>query len=447
MIEAALFIAGLIVGGVICWLLAAIRWRAQAVQESGELRAQLGARDSLVAELRLQSAKQGESETALRAALSREEQTRVAAQTELQASIRSIEEQKQLLAEAQKQFKDAFAALSAEALKSNSTEFVRQAEDRIKPLSESLGRYEEQIRKIEEERQKAYAGVRQLVESIGCDNKNLQKETARLVTALRSPQVRGRWGELTLQRVIEVVGMSSHCDFTLQPATDTESGLRRPDMVIRLPGQRTIVVDAKTPLSGYLDALEAADEPARRDCMARHAGAVRSHLKSLSGKQYWSQFSPSPDFVVMFIPSESFFSAALEQDRDLIEEGFRNGVILATPTTLLALLRTIAHSWQQRDVAENAERIADAGRELFERVCKFAEHMARIGDGLKKATEAYNSASSSWQSRILPSGRRMIELGTMPSETEVPELPAVSEMPYNVANPLAKLAWASDPTT
>jgi DNA recombination protein RmuC len=253
------------------------------------------------------------------------------------------------------------------------------------------------------------------------------------VTALRVPQVRGRWGEITLQRVVEVAGLSQHCDFETQPSTLTDEGRRRPDMVVRLPGRRTIVVDAKTPLIDYLNAIEANDEEARQASLRRHAGMVRSHMQALSGKAYWSQLEATPDFVVMFLPGETFFSAALEQDRALIEDGIRHRVLLATPTTLIALLRSVAHSWQQREVTDNAEKIARSAREFFERVCVFAEHLGEIGRGMSRASEAYNKAARSWESRVLPAGRKLPELGAAPADSEVPELPAVEILPMTPA--------------
>jgi len=244
--------------------------------------------------------------------------------------------------------------------------------------------------------------------------------------------VRGRWGEITLRRVVEVAGMSTHCDFVEQQSVAAAEGRLRPDLVVTLPGGRTIVVDSKAPLTGFLDAVEAADETIRRDGLLRHARAVRTHMQNLSAKAYWEQFTTTPDFVVLFLPGESFFSAALEQDRGLIEDGIQQRVVLATPTTLIALLRTVAYSWQQQQVTENAQRIAAAGRELFDRIGKFAEHLGKVGDGLRRATDAYNNAVGTWSTRILPSGRRLTELGATNPDQSFPELDDVPRAPRTV---------------
>lgn len=399
------------------------------LQESGEFKSHIGAAEATVAALRTQLYESQSEISKLRVDLTHESHSRVGSEARVEASLQNIEEQRRLLADVEVKFKDVFTALSTQALQANNAEFVKQAEDKMTPLKNALARYETQLKDMETKSATAFASVKQLVETVGNANDALTKETARLVTALRAPHVRGRWGEITLQRVVEIAGMSPHCDFFTQPSTDAENGFKRPDLLVRLPLERSLVVDAKTPLTAYLDAMEATDEASRCECLGRHAAAVRGHMKSLSRKEYWGQFTPSPDFVVMFIPGESFFSAALEQDRDLIEDGYQNRIILATPSTLLALLRTVAHCWQQRDVAENAERIAMAGRELHERVSKFAEHFNKIADGLRKATEAFNASVGSWQSRVLPSGRRMAELGVVRQDDQLPTLDPVDSVP------------------
>ncbi len=286
---------------------------------------------------------------------------------------------------------------------------------------------------MEAARRTAYGNVTAQLTSINEAHQRLSKETTNLVTALRAPQVKGPWGEITLKRVVEVAGMSAHCDFTEQPTVDGENGRLRPDMIVTLPGNRTIIVDSKAPLTAYLEAIDAKDEATRQQCLVRHARMVRGHMQALSAKSYWSQFAPSPEFVVMFLPGESFFSAALEQDARLIEDGIGVRVVLATPTTLIALLRTVAYSWQQHEIGENAQRIADAGRELFERVSTFSEHLDHVGNGLRKATDCYNAAVGSWQNRVLPSGRRMNELGVAPTDHELPEMRPVDAVVREVA--------------
>ncbi len=414
MLEAVFFLVGLLIGALVAWLWATSRSRTLA---------------GGMEELRRQTDGLGQDLAQLRTTLADEQQRRVAAETRLKASQDSIAEQRSLLSEAEKKLKDAFTALSAEALKSNTESFAKQTEEKVKPLKEALEKYEKQINELEKTREGAYKGIKTQLDLMGAANQKLQDQTMKLVTALRAPQVRGRWGEITLQRVVEFAGMSAHCDFIAQPSTDTDEGRRRPDMTVTLPGRRTVVVDAKTPLLDYLNATEATDDDTRKLSLQKHASAVRGHMQSLSSKAYWNQFDETPDFVVMFLPGESFFSAALENDRELIEDGIRSRVILATPTTLIALLQTVAYTWQQQEVAANTQQIADAARELFERIVKYAEHFSNVGENLQRATTSYNKAISSWQSRVLPAGRRVAELGPTSKDDEFPELKAVEALP------------------
>jgi DNA recombination protein RmuC len=258
---------------------------------------------------------------------------------------------------------------------------------------------------------------------------NLQGETRKLVDALKRPQVRGRWGEITLRRVVETAGMNEYCDFTEQVSVDTDEGRLRPDLIVKLPGGKTVVVDAKVPLKAYMEAIESQDDKVREEAVVKHARQVRDHMKLLGTKQYWNQFDPSPDFVVLFLPGESFFSAALETDRDLIVDGIANKVILATPTTLIALLRTVAYSWQQHRMADNAEKIAKAGSELYERICKFLEHLANVRDSLQRATHSFNDAVGSFESRLLPGARRLKDLGAAPADKELPDVGSIDAAP------------------
>jgi DNA recombination protein RmuC len=229
---------------------------------------------------------------------------------------------------------------------------------------------------------------------------------------------------MTLRRVVEVAGMSPHCDFEEQTSVTTEDGVLRPDMKIKLPGGRAIVVDSKVPLAAYMDAAEAKDEASRQAALARHAQDVRKHVAALSKKAYWDQFDGAAEFAVLFLPGESFFSAALEQDRTLMEDAMANKVFLATPTTLMALLNVVAHGWRQQEMAENAERIGQAGKELFERLTKFVEHFSGIGDGLRRAVKAYDGAVGSYESRIQPAARRLAEQAAI-SDKALPEVPAI----------------------
>ncbi|MGH9784427.1 MAG: DNA recombination protein RmuC, partial [Terriglobia bacterium] len=355
-----------------------------------------------------------------------ESEQKVAAQTRLNEAQASLEDQKKLLEEAKRNLTDTFKALAADTLRDTHGEFLMLAksefakaqaeatgelelrqksiEGLVNPLKESLNRYEREIQEVERSRGKAYASLEEQVRS-------LQKVATSLDTALRTPQVRGQWGEMTLRNAAELAGMSEHCDFTEQETVTSESRRLRPDLIVRLPGGRRIAVDAKAPLQGFLDAQSATSEADRKAHLARHAQQVRSHMHQLSAKNYWEQFDPAPDLVVLFLPGESFFSAALEQDRTLIEEGLGKRVLLATPTTFIALLRSVAYSWQQQRLSESAWAIRDLGKEMYGRMKTFADYFAGVGDALGKAVESYNKATGSLESRLLVAARKFKEYG------------------------------------
>jgi len=349
------------------------------------------------------------AEAELRADLQTERDGRVQAETRLEAEKKNLAEQRRILDEAQVKLKDAFKALSADALEDSRTQFLSQADEKLRPIQSLLKDYEQKLDAIEKARNTAYGGLEQHLKSLASAHDVLQREAHQLSTALRSPTVRGRWGEMTLRRVVEVAGMSPHCDFTEQADVETEEGRQRPDMVIHLPGRRSIVVDSKVPLTAYMDAAESSEASAREAALARHAQDVRKHVRALAQKAYWDQLPEAPDFVVLFLPGEAFFSAALEADRTLMEDAMRSRVFLATPTTLMALLNVVAHGWRQQEMAENAEAIGETGRELFERVTKFIEHFAKIGEGLGRAAKAYDAAVGSYESRVRPSAERLAQ--------------------------------------
>ena len=413
--------------GVLAFLAALWKRRGEGggnAEAEQQLRSQIAGLDAQAAELRTQIAAFQAQAAALHEQVQAEHGARMGAEARLQAERQSFEEQRAMLDEAQTKHKDAFAALSAAALKNTSQQFLAQAEERLKPIRDLLGNYERHLGEIEKIRSDAYGGLKAHLDTLAQAHQLLQREAHQLSTALRSPTVRGRWGEMTLHRVVEVAGMSPHCDFEEQTSVTTEDGVLRPDMKIKLPGGRAIVVDSKVPLAAYMDAAEAKDEAGRQAALARHAQDVRKHVSALSKKAYWDQFDGAAEFAVLFLPGESFFSAALEQDRTLMEDAMANKVFLATPTTLMALLNVVAHGWRQQEMAENAERIGQAGKELFERLAKFVEHFSGIGDGLRRAVKAYDGAVGSYEARIQPAARRLADQAAISDKT-LPEVPAI----------------------
>lgn len=343
----------------------------------------------------------------------------------------------------QESFSEHFKGISADALRQNHTSFIQLAEatfdkknqevnQLVKPVKESLEKFDVKIRELETARVGAYAGLKEQVSALMGSQRELQKETSNLVKALRAPAVRGRWGEMQLKRVVEMAGMVDHCDFYEQTTVSSEERRFRPDLIVKLPTEKNIVVDAKAPLDAYLGALDETDERARVQRLKEHALAIRSHMTLLSKKSYWEQFQPTPEFVVLFLPGETFFSSALEYDPSLIEVGVEQKVILATPTTLIALLRSVAYGWRQESLSKNAELISSLGRELYKRITDMGGHWEKVGKSLAGAVQAYNKAVGSLESRVLVSARRFVDLS---GEKEIEPLDPIENIPRQIQAP------------
>lgn len=407
------------------------------------------AADSLAEELRRQIEELKAETTSLQAELDKVNQAKTEAQVKLEETVTNLQEQRKLLDDARKTLTDTFKALSSEALQSSNKAFLELAretlkgvvaeasgdmskrqqaiETLVKPLQDALRKYEQQINAIEANRQKQYGGLEELMKAIAGGQQALTKETGSLVNALRTPHVRGQWGEMTLRNAVELAGMSRHCDFTEQVSVDTEDGRLRPDMIVRLPGDRQLIVDAKAVLDGYMEAIGAETEDARNEALVRHARHVRERVRDLASKKYREQFPKALDMVLLFIPGESFLIAALESEPDLISEAAQKRVLITSPTSLIAVLVTVAHGWRQEQVAEHARRVGDMGRELYGRIATFAHHMDSLGSALGKATKQYDEAVGSLERMVLPSVRQFKELGTTSKGDIKPVLPIDTE--------------------
>jgi DNA recombination protein RmuC len=342
-------------------------------------------------------------------------------------------ERRTLVERTQAEWEERLKAATGDALLKSQSSLLELADAKLAPIKETLTKFEAQAKALEERRLSDVSRIGEQLRFVAEGQERLRAETGSLVTALRAPHVRGRWGEVQLKRVVELAGMLDHCDFRLQESGRDEDGrLLRPDLVVKLPGGKSIVVDSKVPIEAYLDAVNCEDPDAKRAHLARHAAQVRDHISKLGQKRYWQQFDPSPDFVVMFV-DEGLYRAALDQDASLFEAGVDAGVIVASPATLVALLRTVAYSWQQETVAESARSISRLGRELYDRLGVFAGHFAKVGRGLETAVGAYNQAASSFETRLLVTARKFPEHGV--TADELPETKQVERKPVVVSPP------------
>lgn len=428
--------AGLIgfgIGALLLWSVmkshaATVRAQLESTQQSlRAAQAQLGEVNSTLQQLRADNAR---------------------LESDLAHERESAAEKLALVTRASEDLKNAFSALASQALQTNNQSFLALARTQletlhakasgdlssrqeainalVEPIKSTLKQVDEQLRQTESSRREAYGSLKAQVDTLLTTEHELHSQTTKLVNALRQPAVRGRWGEIQLRRVVEIAGMTAHCDFLEQVTVTNGDGSRlRPDLIVHLPGGKQVVVDAKSPLQAYLDAVEAADEDVRRDCLKNHARQVREHMLKLSQRAYWEQF-PTADMVVMFLPGEMFFSAALEQDPELIENGVAQKVIPASPTTLIALLRAVAYGWQQEKITENAQQIAKLGKDLYERLCKFADHMNDMRGGLDRAVKSYNSAVASMEGRVFAPARKLAELGAS-TKSELLEITPIEQ--------------------
>ena len=369
--------------------------------------------------------------------------------TQLQIEQAQHLEKIQALKESREQLKESFSALSKHTLDANNESFLQLAQQKLglfetraqanlnqkekaietllKPMADALNKTEKQINEIEKERKQAYGSITEQLKLVNEAQHGLQSETEQLVRALRRPEVRGQWGELTLKRLAELAGMVEHCDFEEQTHREVEDGRNmRPDMIVRMPEKRELIVDAKTPLDAYLTAIQSDSQKEQEAHLKHHARKVRERMKELASKAYWSQFSQSPDFVILFIPGEQFLTSALDHDDKLLEDAFANRVILATPTTLVALLRSVAYGWQQASISENAEKIRDLAQDLYKRLHTFSSHLQKIGKNLDDSVSNYNKAIGSLERQVLPGARKFTDLGVQAKE-ELPLVEAIEK--------------------
>ena len=454
--EVLVAVLAALAGAAIGWLVASARARAGMEGRLQELIAGRASAESAATELRRQGEGLRSELTATQQQFQREQAEHASAKTALAKAQENLAEQKLQFEEARAKLVETFQAAASQVLAENNTRFLELARTRlealqkeaagdlsqrqtaiaglVEPLKQSLESLRQHVGQVEASRRQAYGELTAQVQQLNENSRALREETGSLVTSLRQPQIKGKWGELTLRRAAELTGMSPHCDFEEQVTAEGEEGRLRPDMVVRLPGGGSIIVDAKVPLHAFLTAVQAKTADDYRAAMSEHTRLVRKHIQDLAAKKYPEQFEETLRFVVLFLPGESFFSAAVEQDRELLEYANDRKVILASPTTLLALLHAVAQGWQQEKLAENAREIAERGKDLHERLLKFLEYLEDVRVGLDRANASYNKAVGSLESRLLPAARRFQSLAA-PGSEEVPSLGPIETLPRQISVP------------
>jgi DNA recombination protein RmuC len=450
-----ILVTGFLAGGALAWAVCSIVYRGRNLQALHDADTRLSSAKAQTEELRVQLATLLQERERFHQDFRLMEAAKVSAETKLEVTQQHLAEQRDLLDNTKVTLSDTFRSLASEALASNNKGFLTLAEEKFKalkdkaavafdhrhtsiesllhPLTESLHTYQKESKELEDKRVRELSAVGEQLRQLASAQSVLHTETSKLVNALRSPQVRGRWGEIALRKTAELAGMSANCDFYEQESVSTDLGRLRPDMIVKLPAGREVVVDSKVPLSAFLESLEAKTDEDRETALNRHTGQMKRHVNQLASKEYWDQFPSAPEFVVLFIPNDTFLAAAAERDASLVESAIAKKVVIATPTTFIALLRAIAYGWRQEQIAEGAQQISALGQELADRLSTMGEHFAKVGQALGRAVESYNSTITSLENRILPTARKFKSLGITTKKDNL-ELKTIDHLPKSPRN-------------